>query len=106
MLLIVALVVFLLAPDPWNVVLGTVFAVLGVGEIFLWNRTVRHRRKVVGTQTLIGKTAEVRVACRPRGQVFVEGELWEAECAAGADAGTRVRVLGVRELTLVVEPAS
>ena len=105
MLLVVALVVFLLAPDPWNVVLGAVFAVLGIGELFLWNRTVRHRRKVVGTQTLIGRTAQVRVACKPRGQVFLEGELWEAECAAGADAGTRVRVLGVRELTLVVEPA-
>jgi membrane protein implicated in regulation of membrane protease activity len=105
MLLVVALVVFLLAPDPWNVVLAAVFAVLGIGELFLWNRTVRHRRKVVGTQTLIGRTAEVRVACKPRGQVFLDGELWEADCAAGADAGTRVRVLGVRELTLVVEPA-
>lgn len=105
MLLIVALVVFLLAPDPWNVVLAAVFAVLGLGELFFWNRTVRGRRKVVGTQTLIGRTAEVRVACRPQGQVFVGGELWEAECAAGADVGTRVRVLGVRGLTLVVEPA-
>ena len=104
MLLVVALVVFLLAPGPWNVVLAAVFAVLGLGELSLWNRSVRRRRKVVGTQTLIGKTAEVRVACRPRGQVFLEGELWEAECAAGADVGTRVRVLGVRDLTLVVEP--
>jgi membrane-bound serine protease (ClpP class) len=106
MLLLVALVVFVLAPDPWNVVLAAVFVVLGLGELYLWNRTVRRRRKVVGTQTLIGKTAEVRVACKPRGQVFVEGELWEAECAAGADIGTRVRVLDVRELTLVVEPAT
>jgi membrane protein implicated in regulation of membrane protease activity len=104
MLLVVALVVFVLAPDPWNVVLGTVFAVLGLGELFLWNRTVRRRRQVVGTETLIGKTAEVRGACKPHGQVFVGGELWEAECAAGADVGARVRVLGVRELTLVVEP--
>ena len=106
MLLIVALVVFLLAPDPWNVVLALVFLVLGLGELYLWNRTVRRRRKVVGTETLIGKTAEVRVTCRPHGQVFVDGELWEAECAAGADVGAHVRVLGVRELTLLVEPAT
>ena len=106
MLLVVALVVFLLAPDPWNTVLGTVFLLLGLGELYLWNRTVRRRRKVVGTQTLIGKTAEVRVACNPRGQVFVDGELWEAECSAGANVGARVRVLGVRGLTLVVEPAT
>jgi membrane protein implicated in regulation of membrane protease activity len=105
MLLVVALVVFLLAPDPWDLYLGTLFAVLGIGELFLWNRTVRGRRKVVGPQTLVGKIAEVRVACTPLGQVFVEGELWAAECKEGARVGTRVRVRRVRGLTLEVEPA-
>jgi membrane protein implicated in regulation of membrane protease activity len=105
MLLIVALVLFVFLPDPWNAILGLVFAVLGLGELFLWNRTVRGRRKVVGTQTLVGKTAEVRVTCRPHGQVFVDGELWEADCEAGADVGARVRIRSVDGLTLVVEPA-
>jgi membrane protein implicated in regulation of membrane protease activity len=105
MLLIVAVVVLLLAPDPWNLILGLVFLLLGIGELFFWNHTVRGRRKVVGLQTLVGRTAEVRVACRPNGQVFVAGELWEAECAAGADAGTQVLIRSVRGLTLVVDPA-
>jgi membrane protein implicated in regulation of membrane protease activity len=105
MLLIVALVLFFLLPDPWNLVGAAVFAVLGLGELYLWNRTVRRRRKAVGPQTLVGKTAEVRVACKPLGQVFVDGELWAAECAAGADVGTEVRIRRVRGLTLVVEPA-
>lgn len=104
MLLVVALVVFLLAPDPWDLYLGTLFAVLGVGELYLWNRTVRGRRKVVGPQMLVGKTGEVRVACHPLGQVFVAGELWAAECKGGADVGTHVRVRRVRGLTLEVEP--
>ena len=104
MLLVVALVLFLLLPDPWNSIAALVFAVLGLGELYLWNRTVRRRRKVVGPQTLVGQTAEVRTACRPLGQVFIEGELWEAECAAGADVGARVRVRRVRGLTLEVEP--
>src|SRR6266513_1865342 len=71
---------------------------IGIVEVGLTTALVGfggHYSEVVGTQTLIGKTAEVRVACRPRGQVFLEGELWEAECAAGADVGSRVRVLGV-----------
>jgi membrane protein implicated in regulation of membrane protease activity len=106
MLLVVAVVLLLFLPAPWDVIGGTVFALLGIGELFLWNRTVRGRRKVVGTQTLVGKTAEVRQTCRPRGQVFIDGELWEAECAAGADVGTLVRVLRVNGLTLEVEPAS
>jgi len=106
MLLIVALVLLLFLPSPWDVIGATVFLVLFLGELYLWNRTVRGRRKAVGTQTLVGKTAEVRQTCRPRGQVFLEGELWEAECAAGADAGTLVRVLRVNGLMLEVEPAS
>jgi membrane-bound serine protease (ClpP class) len=105
MLIIVAFVVLFLAPHPWNLILALVFFVLAVPELFLWNRTVRGRQKVVGAQTLIGKTAEVRVACMPRGQVFVDGELWEADCAAGAAVGTRVRVLRVNGLMLEVEPA-
>jgi membrane-bound serine protease (ClpP class) len=106
MLLLVAIALLLFLPGPWNVIGFGVCVFLFLGEVLLWNRTVRQRRKAVGTQTLVGKTAEVRVACRPRGQVFIDGELWEAECAAGADAGARVRVLRVNGLTLEVEPAS
>lgn len=106
MLIIAGFVVLLLAPHPWNLVVSLVLFVLAVPELLLWNRTVKGRRKVVGTQTLVGKIAEVRVACMPRGQVFVDGALWEAECAVGAAAGTRVRVRAVNGLTLEVEPAT
>jgi membrane protein implicated in regulation of membrane protease activity len=104
-LLVVAAVLLFLLPEPWDVIGAAVFGVLGVIELFLWNRSVRSRRNVVGTQTLIGEIAEVRTPCRPHGQVFVGGELWEADCAAGADVGSRVRVRRVRGLTLEVEPA-
>jgi membrane protein implicated in regulation of membrane protease activity len=106
MLIIAGFVVLLLAPHPWNLVVALVLFVLAIPELLLWNRTVKGRRRVVGTQTLVGKIAEVRVACMPRGQVFVDGALWEAECAAGAAAGTRVRVRAVNGLTLEVEPAT
>jgi len=104
-LLVVAVVLLVFLPEPWDVIGAVVFGVLGLIELFLWNRTVRGRRKVVGTQTLIGQIAEVRSPCRPHGQVFVVGELWEADCAAGADVGARVTVRRVRGLTLEVEPA-
>src|SRR5215813_6140360 len=105
MLIIAGFVVLFLAPHPWNLIVALVLFILGIGELFLWNTTVRGKRKVVGAQTLIGKTAEVRVACEPHGQVFVNGELWEADCAEGAAVGTRVRVRRVNGLTLEVEPA-
>jgi membrane-bound serine protease (ClpP class) len=53
---------------------------------------------------MIGKAAEVVEHCRPAGRVRVDGELWEATCAAGADAGETVRITAVDRLTLEVVP--
>ena len=106
MLIIVALILLFVLPHPWNVIVAAVLAVAWLGELFLWNRTVRGRRRVVGAQTLVGMIGEVRETCRPRGQVFVNGELWEARCEEGADRGTQVKVLAVNGLTLDVRPES
>jgi membrane protein implicated in regulation of membrane protease activity len=55
-------------------------------------------------EELTGMTAEVVVACRPKGQVRVRGELWAARCDAGADAGSSVRIEAVDGLILRVAP--
>jgi membrane protein implicated in regulation of membrane protease activity len=57
-----------------------------------------------GAETLIGAEAEVLSACRPRRQVQMDGEIWEARCDEGADPGATVRVVGRDGLTLLVEP--
>jgi membrane-bound ClpP family serine protease len=44
-------------------------------------------------------------ACRPEGQVRVQGELWQARCEGGVDVGEPIRVVGRENLTLFVEPA-
>ena len=103
MLFIAAVVLLLFLPHPWNIVGFTACLILGLGELFLWNRTVRGRRAAVGSSTLIGREATVLTACRPDGQVRLNGEIWEARCAAGADAGETVRVVGRKRLTLLVE---
>lgn len=103
MLIIVAVVLLLVLPDPWDVILAAIFAVLGLGELYLWNRTVRKRQKVVGTQALVGQKAQVREPCRPLGQVFVAGELWRARCEDGADVGDTVTVTAVKGLVLEVK---
>ena len=103
MLIILAIALLLLLPSPWSFVgFFGVFA-LWLVELGLWNRTVRHRRKVVGAQTLIGKDAVVSTPCRPVGQVRLDGEIWEARCESGASPGDRVRVVGRKGLTLLVE---
>jgi membrane protein implicated in regulation of membrane protease activity len=103
LLIILAIALLLLLPSPWSFVgFFGVFA-LWLVELGLWNRTVRHRRKVVGAQTLIGKDAVVSTPCRPVGQVRLDGEIWEARCESGASPGDRVRVVGRKGLTLLVE---
>ena len=56
-----------------------------------------------GSEGLVGQTAVARTALAPRGQVFVHGELWQAETSGEpVDAGRSVVVEGVRGLTLQV----
>jgi membrane-bound serine protease (ClpP class) len=102
-LFIAAFVLLLVLDGPWNLVGFGVCLVLGFGELFLWNRTVRGRRPAVGAETLIGLEAEVLSACRPDGQVRLNGEIWDARCTGGAAEGETVRVVGRRGLTLLVE---
>ncbi len=103
MLIFLAVILLLLLPTPWNVIGFIVVLPIWVLELLAWNRTVKHRRKAVGAQTLIGKDAVVSTPCRPVGQVRLNGEIWEARCDAGASPGDRVRVIDRDGLTLVVE---
>jgi membrane-bound serine protease (ClpP class) len=89
--------------DPWGliVVVGALF--LEIGEVFFWFWYTKRRRVQVGAETLIGLEGVVVTPCRPRGQVRLQGEIWDARCDAGAGAGERVRVVGRNGLTLAVE---
>jgi membrane protein implicated in regulation of membrane protease activity len=104
MLIIVAIVLLIVLPSPWNVVGFGVGLALGIVEIFGWNQTVKRRQRVVGAQTLIGRDAVVVAACRPDGQVRIDGELWAAHCDGGASPGDPVRIVSRNKLVLTVEP--
>ena len=104
MLILLAIALLVVLPSPWNVVAFVVGVPVWILELLAWNRTVKHRRRVVGAQTLIGKDAIVSTACRPRGQVRLGGEIWEARCDAGAAPGETVRIVGRESLTLLVVP--
>jgi membrane protein implicated in regulation of membrane protease activity len=106
MVLILAIALSFLFPAPWNLVVIACGVVAEVGEVVWGRRLARRWRPKTGPQTMIGETAEVVVACRPNGQVRVNGELWEATCAAGADVGDPVRVDALDRLTLVVVPVA
>jgi membrane protein implicated in regulation of membrane protease activity len=101
--LIVAVVLLVFVPWPWNVVAFAGGLIAFAAEVGFWNRKVRRKRVSVGAETLIGREATVAAPCRPEGQVRVGGELWEARCEDGADRGDEVVVTGRSGLQLVVE---
>ena len=106
LLLAILLVVFASVASPWGLIVILVACVLEVGEIaFLrrWARRLDRRTKTTtGAEAMIGAAAEVVEACRPLGTVHINGELWQARCDAGADAGQTVHVQAVDGLLLVV----
>ena len=105
MMILVAIVLLLFLPGPWNLIAFAAALILAVFEVLYWHRSVRHRRQAVGAGTLIGREAVVIGECRPSGQVRIDGEILSATCAAGAAPGDTVRVVARDRLQLVVEPS-
>ena len=103
MALVLALVLALIFLGwPWNLV-----AILGGVAVetveLTWGLSLARRWKPkTGAEAMIGEEAEVVVACRPDGEVRVQGELWRAHCDEGADVGETVRIERIDGLTLVV----
>src|SRR4051794_38849734 len=104
-LVVAILLAFFVLPSPWGAVAVLLAAVWEVGEAWLMIRWTQRRRAQVGSETLIGRTARVVVACDPRGQVAVNGERWQALCRGGATVGDTVVIQAIDGLVLQVEPA-
>jgi membrane-bound serine protease (ClpP class) len=104
MFLALALLLFLILPDPWNVVGGLVSLACGVVEITYWQRRMRRLKVATGVENLIGATGEVMAPLAPVGQIRVLGELWEARSSSELPKRTIVRVVAIDGLTLDVEP--
>jgi membrane protein implicated in regulation of membrane protease activity len=103
LLVLAAVAAVLWVPAPWSWALIGVAAFVELGETAFWFRwSGRRRRARVGAETLIGRGAVVVLPCRPDGQVRIDGELWQARCAAGAAEGETVAIEALDGLTLVV----
>ena len=105
MLTIVAVVLALtVLPSPWGVVAVVGAFLIDVGETWFFVRWSKRRRATVGVETLVGRTAVVVRALTPRGQVKLDGEVWEARGPEGLPSGSEVVVTHVDGLVLDVEP--
>ena len=75
-----------------------------LGEAGFWIRLSRRRQPAIGAEALVGSDGVAMSDCRPRGRVRVRGEVWQAVCPEGADAGDAVVVEDISGLTLEVRP--
>ena len=103
--LIALLLAIFLLPSPWGFIAVAVALVIDVVEISVGLWYSKRRRATVGTGTLVGATGVAVGELAPSGQVKVNGEIWQAHCDLGCDAGAAVVVRAVDGLTLEVEPA-
>jgi membrane-bound serine protease (ClpP class) len=105
MFFLLALVLLVFLPSPWNLIGGLVSGVLFAGEVAYWRRRMQGRKVQTGLENLVGSVGDVTEPLAPTGQVRVLGELWSARASSELPRGTRVRVLSVQGLTLEVEAA-
>jgi membrane-bound serine protease (ClpP class) len=95
-----------LSVSPWLVVVATGtmagFIFLVVGQVMRTRRTPI----MTGYEQYAGQIAVVHESLKPRGRVRFQGQLWFAESPSGEEvpAGRRVKIVGVEDLTLIVEP--
>jgi membrane-bound serine protease (ClpP class) len=67
--------------------------------------SAQRRRRVAGREGLVGERAVARTALAPRGQVFIQGEIWNAISSSPVTAGAVVVVDSVEGLLLRVRPS-
>ena len=103
MLLLLALLLFIVVPSPWNVVGALVTGALGVVEVVYWQRRMRREKVQTGIENLVGASGEAAERLAPSGHVRVLGELWQANSSSELPRGAHVRVVAVNDLTLEVE---
>jgi len=72
--------------------------IVGAGVRALWSKTT------TGREGLVGEVGVVRSPLAPRGQIFLRGELWNAESEVPVEPGDSVRVTQIDGLTLRVVP--
>jgi membrane-bound serine protease (ClpP class) len=106
MFFVLALLLLLFLPSPWNLVGALVSLGLFVLEVVYWQRRMRAHKVRTGVENLVGAVGTVTEPLAPVGQIRVLGELWEARSTRTLPAGSSIRVVAVQGLRLDVEPES
>jgi membrane-bound serine protease (ClpP class) len=92
----------------WSVII-TAVVVTSLFFLFIVGLGLKAQRAkpATGLEGMIGETGEAVDELNPNGMVRVHGELWNAQSQGEAiKPGQKIKVTGIRNLTLFVEPES
>jgi membrane-bound serine protease (ClpP class) len=65
---------------------------------------LRRRKKLTGAESMIGKLAVAITDLKPKGEVRVLGEIWQAQSVSGDIAkGEQIKVKALEGLVVIVE---
>jgi membrane protein implicated in regulation of membrane protease activity len=106
MFLLLAVLVLIFLPYPWNLAAALTSSLVGAVEVLFWERRMRRRPVRTGHEALVGATGEAVAPLTPIGQVRVKGELWQAHSSTPIERGARVQVVAIDDLRLEVKPAT
>ena len=89
--------------DTWFIALVIISIIGFIAAAVYWGVRAHKRQVSAGKEELIGRTAEVMVALKPKGTVFVDGERWTAISEQGrVQTGEEVIITKVDGLKLWV----
>ena len=89
--------------DPWLIVLVVISVVVFLAATIIWGIRAHRYQASAGREELVGKIAEVKIALKPKGVVFIQGERWTAISEEGrAEPGEEVLITKVEGLKLYV----
>jgi membrane-bound serine protease (ClpP class) len=97
------------SPDPalrvsWDVLIpAVVITSLFFAGVIALAVKAQLRKPVTGQQGMIGEEGEAVSDVGEEGKVFLKGEYWKAVSPVPIRKGSRVKVVGIRGLTLEVE---
>jgi membrane-bound serine protease (ClpP class) len=88
-----------------KVIITTVVIIAGLFAILAWLVIRAHRRKAMtGESGMLGEIGEVFIdIANGSGTVKVMGEMWKAVSSQQITKGEKVKVVGVKDLTITVE---
>jgi len=89
----------------WSVMLPTVALALGFTFLVV-NFGVRalRRQTPTGSEGMIGRIGSAKTNLTPKGQIFVQGEIWDAVSSAPVTEGQSVQITRIDGLTVYVNP--